>query len=293
MLSILIPTFNTAIGELLQELHRQIQADQLPARVLIYDDASSDQVIASQNKEQANALGFEYLSNTENLGRTATRSKLAEAAKTDWLLFLDADVMPARKDYLKSMLADIHDDWNVIFGGIEYAATPPKREQMLRYVYGKKREAKSAVQRAENPHFIISQSLCITKSMFQKCNTITAKGYGLDNLFSNNLKKQKARVKHTDNPVVHLGLESSDTFLEKSLAGIQTTMELEAQGKLEADLRPIQRVYNRLKKFGLTGVFLALSNAFSGAIVKNLKSNKPSLLLFDVYRMNHLIKLKK
>lgn len=293
MLSILIPTYNADLTALLQELHSQINKDQLAASVWVCDDASTYKTMQAQNKNLSEQLGFNYLSNTENLGRTATRAKLAQVAPTKWLLFLDADVIPAHGDFLKQMISDISEELDVVFGGVSYADTPPPQAQLLRYIYGKKREARSASERSKNPHFIISQNLCITKSMFECCNTVTANGYGMDNLFSNNLKNHKARVKHTDNAVIHLGLESSEQFLEKSLQGIQTTVQLEAKGLIAPNLRPIQRLYNKLKKFGLTSLFLAVSNGFSTTIEKNLKGKRPSLLLFDIYRMNHLIKLKK
>ena len=292
-LSILIPTYNADLTALLQELDRQIQKDQLAVSVWVCDDASTDKSLQAQNKNISEQLGFNYLSNTENLGRTATRAKLAQMAPTQWLLFLDADVIPARGDFLNQMLSDISDELDVVFGGVSYADAPPPQAQLLRYVYGKKREARSASERTKNPHFIISQNLCITKSMFESCNTVTANGYGMDNLFSNNLKNHKARIKHTDNPVIHLGLESSEQFLQKSLEGIQTTVQLEAKGLIAPNLRPIQRLYNKLNKFGLTSLFLAISNGFGKSIESNLKGKRPSLILFDIYRMNHLIKLKK
>mgnify|MGYP000232582310 CR=1 FL=1 len=62
--------------------------------ILVLDDASTDKQCSSENKK-INALDHcSYLENEKNIGRTATRNILAKKAKYDWLLFLDADVIP-------------------------------------------------------------------------------------------------------------------------------------------------------------------------------------------------------
>ncbi|WP_374958048.1 glycosyltransferase, partial [Gilvibacter sp.] len=62
MLSILIPTYNADLTALLQELHRQIQKDQLAVSVWVCDDASTDKTLQAQNKNISEQLGFNYLS---------------------------------------------------------------------------------------------------------------------------------------------------------------------------------------------------------------------------------------
>lgn len=293
MLSILIPTYNYSLVTLLRALKAQIRQLETPVEVLVCDDCSTLEDVYTANKQLAQEHGFTIWQNPTNQGRTATRDELAKKAKYDWLLFLDADVLPKNSNFLKSYLVHISANTDVIFGGISYQDKKPPKKQMLRWTYGTSREVKSVEEREKHPYFIISQNLCITKNMFFKCNTHKANGYGLDNLFSNKLKKEQAGIVHIDNPVFHLGLETSEEFLKKSLAGIATTVKLEEKGELDANLRPIQRVYNKLKAYRLDGLFSAITTLFSGLIKKNLTSNRPSLLLFDVYRLNHLIKLKK
>ena len=293
MLSILIPTYNYDLSDLLTELKTQLGSVETTVEVLICDDCSSRLDLHEVNLEKALSSGFQYYRNKENLGRTATRDKLAQEAQYDWLLFLDADVLPAQKDFISLYLERINELYDVIFGGIKYSEERPSQEQLLRWTYGRKREVQSISKRNEQPHFIISQNLCITKEMFLKCNTITANGYGLDNLFSANLLKEKAEVLHIDIPVIHLGLETSDQFLKKSLEGIETTVILEERGEIATQLRPIQRVYLKLKRYGLIGFYQVFANGLEGSIKKNLHSRKPNLLLFDIYRLNHLIGLKK
>ena len=292
MLSVLIPTYNYSILELLNALQEQITRLDKTVYVIICDDASTDLEIANQNKLKASQLGFTYLENTANLGRTATRDILANKATTQWLLFLDADVLPKNNLFIANYLAAIDNQYTVIFGGISYGDRP-KKEELLRWVYGNKRETKTVAARNKTPYFIISQNLCVTKATFLSCNTQKQNGYGLDNLFSNNLKQSQARILHIDNPVVHLGLESSEVFIAKSMEGITTTVRLEEQGLMEPNLRPIQRVYLKLKRFGLLGVFSAFISLFNGLMQRNIRSANPNLLFLDLLRLQHLIQLKK
>lgn len=292
MLSVLIPTYNYSILELLNALQEQITRLDKTVYVIICDDASTDLAIANQNKLKATTLGFTYLENTTNLGRTATRDVLANKATTQWLLFLDADVLPKNSLFIANYLEAINNQYSVIFGGIAYGDRPEK-EQLLRWVYGKNRETKTVAARNKTPYFIISQNLCVTKTMFLNCNTQKQNGYGLDNLFSNNLKQAHARILHIDNPVIHLGLENSEVFIAKSMEGITTTVLLEEQGLMEPNLRPIQRVYLRLKRVGLVGAFSAFVSLFNGFMQRNIRSGNPNLLCLDLLRLQHLIKLKK
>lgn len=56
-------------------------------------------------------------------------------------------------------------------------------------------------------------------------------GYGHeDTLFSSLLEKAEIPIKHIDNPVVHLGLENNQRFLEKGAQAIQNLVLLAEKG---------------------------------------------------------------
>lgn len=293
MLSILIPTFNTSIFELVQEVHDQADQCAIPFEIIACDDASTQE--HSQNKEIIHLTNCTYITNKTNKGRTATRNILAQKATYTWILFLDADVFPSSKDFIKNYISLLEnkDATDCIFGGITYKKEQPALEEILRWTYGISKESKPASERIKNPHFIISQNLLIKKELFLEINTFTENQYGLDNIFSYELKRKSINVIHIDNEVYHQGLESNEVFLKKSIDSLKTTIKYEELGSIPNDLRPVQRIYNKLSSFfnshKLIGYVVGI---FEKQIKANLTSKKPSMLLFDMYRLYHYIQLK-
>ena len=95
MLSILIPAYNYDVLPLVQELHNQASKAGIAFEIIVLDDASPDKKTVEGNQKAGLYEFTEFIINQNNSGRTLTRKKLAEKAKYDTLLFLDADVMPA------------------------------------------------------------------------------------------------------------------------------------------------------------------------------------------------------
>lgn len=293
MLSIGIPTYNTNISTLVHMIHKQATLADLPFEIIIYDDASTIEIDANTSISTLSHLI--YTVNPINKGRTATRNSIAQKAQYDWLLFLDADTIPVSENFIKSYFQTIHNNpqADIIFGGIAYTDKVPPRKQYLRWLYGKKKESKKASERAKQPHFIISQNLLIKKQLFLSLNTFNENLYGLDNIFSSELKRRNTHVIHINNEVYHQGLESNEIFLKKTIDSLKTTILFEKRGVIQNNLRPIQRIYNRLSSLGITRTIAIGIRPFESVLQKNLLGNKPSLLLFDLYRIYHYIQLKK
>lgn len=164
---------------------------------------------------------------------------------------------------------------------------------MLRWKYGIEREMKSVSKREKSPFFIISQNLLIKKNLFIEANSLNENLYGLDNFFSFRLKELNAHVLHIDNPVIHFGLESSESYIKKSLDAVKTTVTLEKRGLMSDNMRPIQQSFLKLKKWHLTGFFSVIISMFRSGMERNFKSENPNLFWFDLYRLNYYIQLKK
>ncbi|UAB80121.1 glycosyltransferase family 2 protein [Marixanthomonas sp. SCSIO 43207] len=293
MISILIPTYNYNIVPLVEELHRQTIASKIPFEIIVVDDCSTEQKIQLENQSIAKREQCFYLENKVNQGRTATRNILATKAKYNWLLFLDADVMLDSKEFIESYINSIkNSSADVIFGGVCYQKEQPKKEEILRWHYGKNREVKSVNKRTKNPYFIISQNLLIQKRVFKKANVINENFYGLDNIFSNMLKKIDAKILHIHNPVLHLGLEKASVFLSKSLKSVETTVYFENNNQLDIE-RPLQKTYVTFKSYGILPVLRMTIKLFEKQLLSNFKSKNPSLFLFDLYRLYYYDKLKR
>lgn len=293
MLSILIPVYNYDAQLLVKTLHRQAEKANTTFEILLADDCSTDQQIKMQNKSCKSLSNCRLFEFSENKGRTFTRNFLAKKATYDWLLFLDADVLPKKDDFIKQFL--VHPDlYDLIFGGITYRSETPERNKILRWKYGKERETKSVEERQKTPYLsIISGAFLCRKKLFLTVNQYLKNAYGLDIFFIRQLKEKKAHVLHIDNPVYHLGLEKNKAFIAKTKNGLDTLVSLENQGKINSTERPIQLAYHKIIRLHLSAAFSRLIQLFQQPIERNLCSKKPSLVLFDLYKLGHYIKLKK
>ena len=294
MLSILIPTYNYNVLPLAEQLHRQADSLGIVHEIIVFDDASPD--VAAQNENQKiNSLAYcRYEILPKNIGRSAIRNLLAETAKFDWLLFLDADTMPATDCLIKNYLPFLNEDEKIVYGGIKYQADKPKADKLLRWEYGNEREALTAEERNKNPYLsLLTLNFAIKKSVFEKVkfNETIPNLRHEDTLFSYDLKKQHIMIEHIDNNVYHLGLDTSIIFIEKSKEAVVGLKYLLDNQLLERDYLRISAMYYKLKKWKLKPLVAYLYKGSKNTLAKNFTSTHPSMFLFDLYRLGYLCTL--
>ena len=296
MLSILIPTFNYDITALVAEVHKQSKSCNIPFEILVFDDSSTDLEVR-KNNASINALkNTSYTILKSNIGRSAIRNKLAKSAQYSWLLFLDADVMPVNNHFVLNYLNSLSDSKPIIYGGLSYKKERPNQSQLLRWVYGRKREAISIEKRYKRPFIsLLSSNFLIQKIVFEKVrfDEKNASFGNEDTLFSYNLKQKRIIVKHIDNPVYHLGLESSKIFLSKSKESLDALNLFLNQKLINANYIRISRIKNRLQKFKLDLLLSTIYPLLKKRFEKNLLSNTPSLFIFDLYRLSYLCNISR
>lgn len=289
MLSVLIPVYNYDVRLLVNSLHEQLVASGLNFEIICQDDASQDK-FSNKNKdiESLNFTSFRFSEN--NLGRIATRQRLVEQAKYDWLLFLDADVMPISSNFIENYLKIIGLDYSVIYGGFTYQIEKPKPHKILRWTYGKSQEQVDASLRNQTPYrIVISANMLVQKSLFLELNKgIKYRGYGYDNYFGSLLKSSKANVLHINNEVIHLGLESNDIYLAKIEESIETLHFLHRERKLIETDNSLLNLYLRLKRWRLDYFFAGLFKILKQPIKKNILSKHPNILLLQFYKFGYL-----
>lgn len=291
MLSILIPTYNFDITALVHEVHKQSTACNIDFEILVFDDASENLEIRKINTAINGLKNTSYTILKSNIGRSAIRNKLAENAQFDWLLFLDADVIPVNEHFISNYVAAISKSKKIIYGGILYQKKMPEKSQLLRWVYGKEREALSVTKRKENKYIsFLTSNFIIKKNVFETIsfNEDIPNLGNEDTLFSYNLNQEKTPIEHIENTVYHLGLESSEIFLNKSRASLEALNLFLKQKLINAQYVKILRVKNRLQKFKLDIFFSTTYPLTKTIFEKNLLSHKPSLLIFDLYRLSYL-----
>jgi glycosyltransferase involved in cell wall biosynthesis len=293
MLSILIPTYNYSILQLVQNIHQQCMASTIVFEIICLDDHSTTDFLNENQKINELAHCF-YYKNETNLGRTRTRQILAEKAKFNWVLFLDADVIPETENFIKNYISSINEMNAVIFGGYKYEKNQPEPSKILRYKYGKEREEQSAEFRSKKPYqFVFSGNMLINKNLFLDLNyTEMEKFYGMDIYFAYQLFSKKIPVLHLDNAIFHFGLESNDVFFEKSLKSVESRKHF-LENKVEIEqLNPLLAHYKIIKKYQLTPLVKFAFNYSEKILKRNILGKNPSLFYFDLYRLGYICSIK-
>lgn len=286
MLSILIPTFNYNLFSLVNELNQQCQKLQIEYEIICQDDASISETNIENEKINEIPNCF-FTSNLKNLGRGENRNSLARKAKFEFLLFLDCDTFPTNSNFIEKYSTTIYTS-DVVYGGLKYKSEKPNQLQLLRWVYGKKREAISVIKRIKNPYKkALTSNFLIKKNVFLSTlfdNAIKDYGYE-DYLFFFNLKQKKVKITHIDNPVFHLGLDTSEVFLEKTKTASQNLVFLNKMYPLLFIDNKIIKTFKNLEKLKLLGFFRYFFKLLEPKIKNNLVSKTPSLFIFDIYKL--------
>jgi len=298
MLSINIPVYNYEVKELVNQLTKQASSLSIDYEIRVYDDNSVES-IKQKNRELTNLNNVFYREMGKNLGRSAIRNKMGLESKYPCLLFIDADSKLISEDYLKTYINKAEPKC-VLCGGTAYNPQKPENsKKLLRWVYGRKREAIPATERSRKKNFIItSNNFLIYKEVFKIIHFSENIGpYGHeDTLLGYELYSSGIKIVHIDNPVGHTGLEDSEAFLSKSreaLKNLKYILEEIAANKTEIS----QQItfLNRYKKITLLispFILRCLFYLLKKYIEKNLTGKNPRLIWFDFYRLGYFSTIK-
>jgi len=107
-------------------------------------------------------------------------------------------------------------------------------------------------------------------------------------LFGLELKKRNIPIIHIQNPLIHIGLETTGEYLIKTGDGIENLVKLVKSGKIDRkyydDIR-ILRFYAILKKYRLSRIFLKIFDGLYNTLYQNMSGGNPSLFLFSMYKL--------
>jgi hypothetical protein len=206
-----------------------------------------------------------------------------------------ADVLPKRKGFIKTYLNSIALN-DIVFGGILYPTITDSFKKSLHYKYGKKREALSFKKRqSTNEYSFTSANFAIKKELFKNVKfNETIKTYGFEDvIFSKDLVRKGYKITQIDNPVVHYGiLENNNDFILKEQESLETLHKLYKNKTTDTKNVKLIRYYILLKRAGIINLYKNFFKLIKKNLLKNLRSDKPSILLFDLYRLGYFCSIK-
>lgn len=290
MISICIPIYNFNISALVGRLTEQIKQLEVPAEILLIDDASlpafkeQNTVIASQHH---------YIPLDKNIGRAAIRNRFLNIAQYPYLLFLDCDSLVEESHFLQNYVESIKQYPNhVICGGRVYPTTPPSRDKMLRWKYGVAKESKPATIRNKHPHAsFMTNNFVIPKLVFQDIRfdeSLVDYGHE-DTLFGFELRKNEVPIIHSNNPILNGDLETNKVFLKNTEKGIANLARILQKKEFDKELIQdvtLLRVYYKFKNFEWLIRFKFF--LLKPLLRSYLNQGYANLWIFDFYKLGTL-----
>jgi len=294
MLSVLVPIYNYNAYPLVEELHKQCIELGIVFEILCQDDASKSTL--NTNNEKINSLSnCNFISLEKNVAHRQNRNLLAKRAKYEYLLFLDGDSIVINSHYIKNYINNLK-EYDVIYGGRLHPENYPSNQQILRWKYGKFIEDKLAKDRLKEPYkCLLFNNTIIKKECFNKVKfdtEITLYGHD-DTQLSYQLSLIPSKIHHIDNQIKHGDIDSNEVYINKTKNSIKSLLVLYASKKIDYRYVSLLKLYVFLKTIKLHLIALLFYKIFKNTMTKNLVSNNPSLIVFNLFRISYMCSLKQ
>ena len=291
MISILIPTFNDDCRGLAGSIMAQAEAiNGLEWEIVIGDDASTYTALVEDLRRLDRLENFRYLRCNTNMGRSAIRNFLAQEARGEWLLFVDAPSGMPTNDYLKEYISATKNA-DVICGGYQSLKGP---DGNLRYLYehNAKQHDNAALRKAHPYHnfsaanFMIKRDILLKHSFDSRLHK-----YGFEDvLLGRELALAGIPVTHIDAPTGYIEYESNANFVEKTEEAMENLYFL--RDSLQG-YSSVLTAANRIQGNPLGVIFRKIFQWRRNAWKANLLSRKPNLFIFKLYKLGYYMQIAR
>ena len=288
-----MPVYNFNVVDLINTILYQGRKSEKPFEIICIDDGSNKETL-KLNSEISYNKSVNYQILKRNIGRAKIRNLFLEISNYENLLFIDCDCSIQNGNFLEKYFEQL--DNSVVYGGRKHHNKPPKnKNKKLRWLYGIKKEDQNFNYRVENPyHSFRSNNFLIKKEILSQIRfNENIKTYGHeDTLLSIELKKNKIDIYQINNPIYHEGIEDNSVFLEKTKSAIKNLVMLERR---ELDISSVKliKTYNLINKLKLMWLIFSFSKTISKLLERQLLSSRPSLRIFDLYKLIYFLREKQ
>ncbi|MGD9979314.1 MAG: glycosyltransferase family 2 protein [Hyphomonadaceae bacterium] len=155
----------------------------------------------------------------ENVGRSGARNRLLAEAGGEYVLFLDADMLPDTPQFLSIWLGVIATQTPLVaFGGLSLTLTARTPETALHYAMFGRADCKRAIARARRPAQATAAANLLVRRDFLAAHPFDDgfSGWGFEDVDWALDAIRHTEILHVDNPATHTGLDDIATLLRKS-----------------------------------------------------------------------------
>ena len=294
MLSILIPTYNSACAELVAELERQATKSGIDFEIVVAEDGSTNaETIAANAAICQKSPNYRHIVRKVNVGRAAIRNFLAVKARYDTLLYIDSGNQIQFNNFIAQYIKVI-DTAAVIYGGFRLAQA---QTYSLRYRYEQKYLLSHPAEvRNRQPYaafhtnnLLINRQIVIEHPFDE---TLTTYGYE-DALFGLALQQNDIAVVHIDNPVTYTIHDTNQQFVAKTEEALRTLYTINQRTTAPQLQTPLTRYATRLKTLHLYPLIRLKYRIIYRQLRNFLIHRHVSITLYNAYRLLFYISIDK
>lgn len=212
-ISVLIPFLRDDPAELLNLLDEEAASVDGAVEIVVLDDGTRDAALTARLAGQirAMALPVRLITLPANEGRSIGRNRLASAARGGSLLFLDSDMRPDHRRFLRDW-ADLaaREDPAVAFGGFSLLQAPTDARFAVHRAMAAKSECVPWMERARQPEkYVYTSNLLVRRDVFEsEAFDPGFTGWGWEDVEWAMRVSRRFRVVHLDNAATHMGLDT-------------------------------------------------------------------------------------
>lgn len=260
-ISVCVPVYRYDVTALLDA----IAACKLSAlvEIIFYDDGSGDTEMLTRLMSCAGhtTAAVRIVAGALNRGRSAARNAAMRHARGEWILLLDADMMPDGPRFLEAYFNAVEAAGkpSVIVGGYSLASAPRSPTTALHRWQAVTSECVDVTTRAQAPgRFVFSSNVLIHRNVLAACPFDEAfAGWGWEDTDWGLRLEKQFPVIHIDNTATHLGLDSDAALMVKYARSGANFARMAIRHPSEAKQMALFRHAQRLRKLPMRGALMA------------------------------------
>jgi glycosyltransferase involved in cell wall biosynthesis len=251
-LSICIPLYRYDVTKLIDAL-AACKTSSL-AEIVLYDDGSGDHELLAKLESHAGRVpaAVRIVSAAANRGRAAARNAAFKHARSEWLLLLDADMMPDSESFIEGYLDAIETTWEpaVVVGGYSLKAAPKDKRFALHRWQAEASECLPATKRSVAPgRYVFSSNVLVHRLVLDACPFDQRfAAWGWEDTDWGLRAQQWFPVRHIDNTATHMGLDTDKALIAKYAGSGQNFVLMTTRHRDEAVKMPLYRMAKRMRR---------------------------------------------
>ncbi len=280
-LSVLVPFYRESPLTLLQSLTTRTPAD---VEVILIDDGSGMPAVTQSIADffAVTGLACDLITLPANEGRARGRNRLTAAARGQYFLFLDADMLPDSPDFLDRWLEISTAQPAVVFGGFSLLQAPRTRAHAVhRQMAGHSDCLPAAVRSLTPEKYVFTSNLLVRRDVFEAEGFDSGfTGWGWEDTEWGMRVAARYGVSHIDNTATHMGLDTPQSLARKYEQSVGNFARVIARHRDVVTTYPSYRWAQRLKRVPLRAAWRPLVKTVALFGLTPVKARAAALRLY-------------